>query len=236
MKVLPAIDILNRNCVQLVGGDPNTKIFEHADPLTIAKKWAEYSDYLHLIDLDAAIYNRDTNRDIIKKILSEVKIPTEVGGGIRSIEIFRDLIDAGADKLIMGTSAIKNFELLNNIKNEFGKNRIVIALDVKGEDVSISGWTQDSGLKIFEAIKNLEEYTSSFLITSIGVEGKMKGPDISLYKKILSITDVEIIASGGISSIDNLIELDRIGINKAVVGAAIYNNKIDLENVRKIFG
>ena len=104
------------------------------------------------------------------------------------------------------------------------------------EDVSISGWTQDSGLKIFEAINNLEEYASSFLITSIGVEGKMKGPDISLYKKILSITDVEIIASGGISSIDNLIELDRIGINKAVVGAAIYNNKIDLENVRKVFG
>ena len=136
MKVLPAIDILNRNCVQLVGGDPNTKIFEHADPLTIAKKWAKYSDYLHLIDLDAAIYNRDTNRDIIKKILSEVKIPTEVGGGIRSIEIFRDLIDAGADKLIMGTSAIKNFELLNNIKNEFGKKRIVIALDVKGRCIN----------------------------------------------------------------------------------------------------
>jgi len=236
MIVLPAVDILNKKCVQLVGGDPATKVFESADPLTIAKKWAEYSDYLHLIDLDAAIYNTDTNRDIIKNILSEIKVPAEVGGGIRSIEVFRELIDAGADKLIMGTSAVKNLGLLKSIKDEFGKERIVIALDVKGEEVSISGWTQGSGLNIYGAIKNLEEYTSSYLITSIGVEGRMKGPDIGLYKKILSLTDVEIIASGGISSIDNLIELDKIGINKAVVGTAIYTNKIDLNEVRKVFG
>lgn len=236
MKVLPAVDILNRKCVQLVGGDPDTKVFENADPLTIAKKWAEYTDYLHLIDLDAAIYNTTMNRGIIKNILSEVKVPAEVGGGIRSIEVFRELIDAGADKLIMGTSAVKNLGLLKSIKDEFGKERIVIALDVKGEEVSISGWTQGSGLNIFDAIKNLEEYTSSYLITSIGVEGRMKGPDIELYKKILSLTDVEIIASGGISSIDNLTELDKIGINKAVVGTAIYTNKIDLKEVRKVFG
>lgn len=236
MKVLPAVDILNRKCVQLVGGDPNTKIFENAGPIEIAKRWAEFSDYLHLIDLDAAIYNTDTNRDIIKKILSEIKIPAEVGGGIRSIEIFRELIDAGADKLIMGTSAVKNLELLKKIRDEFGKERIIIALDVKGEEVSISGWTQGSGLTIFDAIKNLEEYASSYLITSIGVEGRMKGPDIELYKKILSLTDVEIIASGGISSIDDLIKLDKVGINKAVVGTAIYTNKIDLKNVREIFG
>jgi len=236
MIVLPAVDILNRKCVQLVGGDPDSKVFENADPLTIARKWSEYSDYLHLIDLDAAIYNTDTNRDIIKKILSEVKVPTEVGGGIRKIEIFRELIDAGADKLIMGTSAVRNLELLKKVRNEFGKDRIVIALDVKGEEVSISGWTQSSGLTIFKAIKNLEEFTSSYLITSIGVEGRMKGPDIELYKKILSLTDVEIIASGGISSIDDLIKLDKVGINKAVVGTAIYTNKIDLKEVRKVFG
>lgn len=236
MKVLPAVDILNRKCVQLVGGDPATKVFEDTDPLTIARKWAEYSDYLHLIDLDAAIYNKDTNRDIIKKILSEVKIPAEVGGGIRSIEIFQELIDAGADKLIIGTSAIKNLELLKSIKDQFGKKRMVIALDVKGEEVSISGWTQGSGLSIFDATKNLEEYASSYLITSIGVEGRMKGPDIELYKKLLSITDVEIIASGGISSIDNLMDLDKIGINKAVVGTAIYTNNIDLKEVREVFG
>ena len=235
MKVLPAVDILNKKCVQLVGGDPSAKVFEGEDPLTIAKKWAEYTDYLHLIDLDAAIYNTDTNREIIKKILSEVKVPVEVGGGIRSIEIFRELIEAGADKLIMGTSAVKNFGLLKDIKDEFGKERIVIALDVKGEEVSISGWTQGSGLNIYEAIKNLEEYASSYLITSIGVEGRMKGPDLELYKKILSLTDVEIIASGGISSIDNLIELDKIGINKAVVGTAIYTNKIDIKEIRKVF-
>ena len=236
MKVLRAVDILNRKCVQLVGGDPGKKVFENADPLTIAKKWAEYTDYLHLIDLDAAIYNTTTNRGIIKNILSEVKVPAEVGGGIRSIEVFRELIYAGADKLIMGTSAVKNFELLKSIKDEFGKERIVIALDVKGEEVSISGWTQGSGLNIYDAIKNLEEYTSSYLITSIGVEGRMKGPDIELYKKILSLTDVEIIASGGISSIDDLKKLDKVGINKAVVGTAIYTNKIDLKNVREIFG
>ena len=236
MKVLPAVDILNRKCVQLVGGNPDNKVFEGADPLTIAKMWAEDTDYLHLIDLDAAIYNTDTNRDIIKNILSEVRVPAEVGGGIRSIEIFSELIDAGADKLIMGTSAVKNIELLKKIKNEFGNDRIVIALDVKGEEVSISGWTQGSGLNIFDAIESLEDYTSSYLITSIGLEGRMKGPDIELYKKILSLTDVEIIASGGISSIENLIDLDRIGIKKAVVGTAIYTNKINLKEVRKVFG
>jgi phosphoribosylformimino-5-aminoimidazole carboxamide ribotide isomerase len=236
MKVLPAVDILNRKCVQLVGGDPDNKVFEDTDPLTIAKMWAEYTDYLHLIDLDAAIYNTDTNRDIIKNILSEVKIPTEVGGGIRNIEVFRELIEAGADKLIIGTSAVKNLDLLKNIKTEFGNERVVIALDVKGEEVSISGWTQGSGLSIYDAIKSLENYTSSYLITSIGVEGRMKGPDIELYKKILSLTDVEVIASGGISSIKNLIELENIGIKKAVVGTAIYTNKIDLKEVRKVFG
>lgn len=236
MKVFPAVDILNRKCVQLVGGDPDSKIFENEDPLIISRKWSEYSDYLHLIDLDAAIYNTDINRDIIKKILSEVKVPAEVGGGVRNIEIVRELIEAGADKLIMGTSAVKNLELLKKARDEFGKDRIVIALDVKGEEVSISGWTQGSGLTIFEAIKNLEEYASSYLITSIGVEGRMKGPDIELYKKILSLTDVEIIASGGISSIDDLIKLDKVGINKAVVGTAIYTNKIDLKEVRKVFG
>jgi phosphoribosylformimino-5-aminoimidazole carboxamide ribotide isomerase len=236
MKVLPAVDILNRKCVQLVGGDPDNKVFEDTDPLTIAKMWAEYTDYLHLIDLDAAIYNTDTNRDIIKNILSEVKIPTEVGGGIRNIEVFRELIEAGADKLIIGTSAVKNLDLLKNIKTEFGNERVVIALDVKGEEVSISGWTQGSGLSIYDAIKSLENYTSSYLITSIGVEGRMKGPDIELYKKILSLTDVEVIASGGISSIKNLIDLENIGIKKAVVGTAIYTNKIDLKEVRKVFG
>jgi len=236
MRVLPAVDILNRKCVQLVGGNPDNKVFEDADPLTIARTWAEYTDYLHLIDLDAAIYNTDKNRGIIKNILSEVKIPAEVGGGIRSIELFGDLIDAGADKIIMGTSAINNLELLKKIKNEFGSDRIVIALDVKGEEVSISGWTQESGLNIYDAIKSLEFYTSSYLITSIGVEGRMKGPDIELYKKVLSMTDVEIIASGGISSIQNLKDLDKIGIKKAVVGTAIYTNKIDLKEVRKVFG
>ncbi|NMC60002.1 MAG: 1-(5-phosphoribosyl)-5-[(5-phosphoribosylamino)methylideneamino]imidazole-4-carboxamide isomerase [Candidatus Methanofastidiosa archaeon] len=236
MKVLPAVDILNRKCVQLVGGDPDNKVFEDTDPLTIAKMWAEYTDYLHLIDLDAAIYNTDTNRDIIKNILSEVKIPTEVGGGIRNIEVFRELIEAGADKLIIGTSAVKNLDLLKNIKTEFGNERVVIALDVKGEEVSISGWTQGSGLSIYDAIKSLENYTSSYLITSIGVEGRMKGPDIELYKKSLSLTDVEVIASGGISSIKNLIDLENIGIKKAVVGTAIYTNKIDLKEVRKVFG
>lgn len=236
MKVLPAVDILNRKCVQLVGGNPDNKVFEDTDPLTIAKMWAEYTDYLHLIDLDAAIYNTDTNRDIIKNILSDVKIPTEVGGGIRSIDVFRELIEAGADKLIIGTSAVKNLDLLKNIKTEFGNERVVIALDVKGEEVSISGWTQGSGLSIYDAIKSLENYTSSYLITSIGVEGRMKGPDIELYKKILSLTDVEVIASGGISSIENLIELENIGIKKAVVGTAIYTNKIDLKEVRKVFG
>lgn len=236
MKVLPAVDILNRKCVQLVGGNPDNKVFEDTDPLTIAKMWAEYTDYLHLIDLDAAIYNTDTNRDIIKNILSDVKIPTEVGGGIRSIDVFRELIEAGADKLIIGTSAVKNLDLLKNIKTEFGNERVVIALDVKGEEVSISGWTQGSGLSIYGAIKSLENYTSSYLITSIGVEGRMKGPDIELYKKILSLTDVEVIASGGISSIENLIELENIGIKKAVVGTAIYTNKIDLKEVRKVFG
>ncbi|KYC54243.1 MAG: Imidazole glycerol phosphate synthase subunit HisF [Candidatus Methanofastidiosum methylothiophilum] len=236
MKVLPAVDILNRKCVQLVGGNPENKVFEDADPLTIAKMWAEYADYLHLIDLDAAIYNTSINRDIIKKILSEVKLPAEVGGGIRSIEVFRELIEAGADKLIIGTSAIQNLELLKKIKEEFGKERVIIALDVKGEEISISGWTEGSGLSIYDAIRSLEEYASSYLITSIGVEGRMKGPDTKLYKKILSLTNVEIIASGGISSIDNLKELDKIGIKKAVVGTAIYTNKIDLKEVRQVFG
>lgn len=236
MKVLPAVDILNRKCVQLVGGNPENKVFEDADPLAIAKMWAEYADYLHLIDLDAAIYNTSINRDIIKKILSEVKLPAEVGGGIRSIEVFRELIGAGADKLIMGTSAIQNLELLKKIKEEFGTERVVIALDVKGEEVSISGWTEGSGLSIYEAIRSLEEYASSYLITSIGVEGRLQGPDTELYKKILSLTDLEIIASGGISSIDNLKELDEIGIKKAVVGTAIYTNKIDLKEVRQVFG
>jgi phosphoribosylformimino-5-aminoimidazole carboxamide ribotide isomerase len=230
--VIPALDLKDGKCVQLKGGDPAKKLIELDNPIDIAKKWEELgAKRLHLIDLDGAIEGVRKNETIVKEIVRELQIPVQFGGGLRSIRDAMHFLDLGVEKIILGTLAVEKPDILSSLTEKYGRERIIVALDSKGKNVVIKGWTQVTDLRTTDIASAFEPYASEMLFTDIEREGRMKGINEEILSEIINATSMGVIVSGGISTIEDIEKVRRLGALGVVVGSALYFGKIDASNL-----
>lgn len=235
MKVLAAIDIMNGDVVRLTKGDQSTKKVYSNDPVQVAKKWAkDGADMLHIVDLDAAFGNESSNLSIISEILHSVNIPIQIGGGIRNTEIFEKIVEMGFSKIVVGTMAYRNVNELRLLSKNYG-DKIVISLDEINGKVMIEGWKSSSDYKVEDAINKFNELgISNFLLTSIIKDGTLSGPDIVTLNSINTDRKSKIIASGGISSLVDVLRVRSIGCDSVILGKALYEERLDIKKVKAI--
>lgn len=222
MLIIPAIDILDHRVVQLVGGAPGSEKVIISDPMKVAKSWIEKgAKYLHIVDLDGA-FGKGDNISTIKKIIDEVGVPVEVGGGIRDEHTINELLEAGADRVIIGTKAIKEPDWFSEIVRRY-PNKIVLALDIKSGKITIKGWQENVSMSIEEMFNRIRDLPlAGILNTNVDVEGLGKGIDIAFVKNFVMKSPHKVIASGGVTSEKDAKILDEAGAIAAVVGVAIY--------------
>ena len=238
MIVYPAIDLKDGKCVRLIQGDFDKSTTYNENPLDQAKRFENLgAKWLHCVDLDGAKKGTLINLKILKKIMNIPNLSVQFGGGIRDIAIMQKLFSIGMDKLIIGTSIFKK-DFLKKVCENFEPNKIILALDFKllNEQPIImkNGWQQDSKVNLFEFIENTNHF-DNLLITDISVDGMLSGPNLKMYRKLIRcFPNKHIIASGGISNLDDLKALSKINVKSSVIGKAIYENKISLSELKNV--
>ena len=237
MKIFPAIDIKDKKCVRLVKGDFNNKTEYETSPIDQARKYNEYGfKNLHIVDLDGALTGEIINLDIIQEIVIKFDIKIEVGSGIRSIDNIEKYADAGVEKVILGSAAIKDKLFLKEACEKF-PGKIALGLDAKDGFLSVSGWKENSNLKTLDFLKDVNEYGVSRLIyTDINRDGMKMSPNFNETENIANNSNCPVIISGGVSSIDDIKKAKRLGnknIEGIIVGKAIYDGDIKLDELAK---
>ncbi len=238
MKLIPAIDLMNGKCVRLFKGDFNKRKDFSKEPHEQAQFWeSEGAECIHIVDLDAAKSGNPSNDKTIKEIVKTVNIPIQIGGGIRSQERIEQLFSYGIDKVIMGTSAIENKALVKELSNKF-PGRIIVGIDAKERKVSTRGWLEQSNILATDLVKELSSFKiASFIVTDINTDGTLEGTNEDFIRDILNITDIPVIASGGIGSISDLLSLikfESFGLYGVIVGKALYENKFTINEANKV--
>ena len=235
MKIFPAIDIKDKKCVRLVKGDFKNKTEYASSPIEQAAKYKEYGfKNLHIIDLDGALTGQAINSDIIEEIVKKYDLEIEVGGGIRTLNIIKKYIEAGVEKVILGSAAIKNKEFLKEACNKF-KNKIALGLDAKNGSLSVSGWVEDSNVKAKDFLKHINDFgVSRIIYTDINKDGMKSSPNFEETVSIAEISSCPVVISGGVSSLKDIKktrELNNKKIEGIIVGKAIYDGDIKLEEL-----
>lgn len=233
MKIIPAIDLMDGKVVRLVKGDPKNKTVYSNDPVETAKKWENAgADILHVVDLDATL-GTGSNLKIIKKIGQNISIPIQVAGGLRNEDIINDVLSF-ASKAVIGTLAFKKKEIMPKILAKYGDDKIIISTDQLNGKIVIDGWKQSTDIELISGIESFVKLGfSEFLLTSVDRDGTMSGPDLASLKKSCDIKNAKIIASGGISSLQDTIDVKKCGAHGVILGKALYDRKISIEEVRK---
>ena len=231
-EIIPAVDIINGKCVRLTQGRYNAETVYSADPLEMAKKWeAAGAARLHIIDLDGARTGLPGNIALIKKMAGEVKIPLQVGGGIRNISVIKELLDAGVNRVILGTTAVNNPNTLAKFCEAFGE-QIAVAVDVKNGKIATEGWAKFSNKDVFTLAKGATQLgVKRFIYTDISRDGMLGGPNIEAIKFFLTEVDAAVIASGGISSAEDVEKIKATGVEGCIIGKALYEGKVKLEEI-----
>lgn len=230
MLIMPAVDIKNSKCVQLVQGEPGSEQIKLDNPEKVAKKWEDFgAKTIHIIDLDGTI-DGNANFPIIKKILKELSVPIQLGGGIRTIDYAKKLLDLDIERLIIGTMGIENPKTITELSDEYGSDRIMISLDSKDNQVVIKGWQEKIDKTPTEIANNFKEHgAGSILFTNVDVEGLLGGFYTDPVVKLKESVDLPIVYSGGITDINDVKKLNETGVEGIVIGSALYKNKIDLK-------
>ena len=233
MKIIPAIDLMNEQVVRLYKGDPNQKTVYSDDPVNVAKQWESAgADILHLVDLDATL-GRGSNLDIIKKILDTVSIPVEVAGGLRDRSLAMDVAKL-SERIVLGTLAFKDKPLLKSLLSETGPEKIVISVDHKDGEIVIHGWQKDTGIKLIPAMKEfLDMGFTEFLLTNVSRDGTLEGPDLGFLEQACILPNANVIASGGISNVNDVKDVKEKNPFGVILGKALYENKISIEEAKK---
>jgi len=235
MIVIPAIDLMGGKVVRLSRGDPITRrsYEQFGDPVETARSWElQGASRLHVIDLDAA-FGRSNNHEVISRIMKAVDIPTQVGGGIRSLKSAKEALDGGVSEVILGSMAIREPLNVNRLMEEYGPERIIISLDHLEGKIRIKGWTEDTRLDLEETLnKFASNGVKKFLITSIDRDGTLSGPNYTTLTRVVS--KGRIIAAGGIGSLQDLSDLKKIGVSAAVVGKALYDGRFTLAEALRL--
>lgn len=234
MRIIPAIDIINGQCVRLTKGDYDTKKVYNENPLEVAKAFEDSGiQYLHVVDLDGAKASHIVNYKVLETIASKTNLKIDFGGGLKSNEDLRIASESGANQITGGSIAVKNPEVFQGWISTYGAEKIILGADCKDENIAISGWQEESNLKVIPFINGYQSKGMAYVIcTDISKDGMLKGPSFDLYEKILNEnTTIKLIASGGISQFDELPRLAKMGCEGVIVGKAIYENRISLKEI-----
>ena len=235
IEIIPAIDIIDGQCVRLSQGDYQQKTVYSATPLDMARLYAEAGvKRLHLVDLDGAKASHPCNLTSLREIASEKLLEIEWGGGIKSREHLDEVFKAGADYAIIGSLAVKQPELMETWLKEFGGEKIILGADLRDGKVSVSGWLEDSELTIDDIINRFLPFgLKEVIVTDISKDGMLAGPNIELYTGLKSrFPQITFTVSGGISGIEDIRTLDTLGLPRVIVGKAIYENRISLPDLK----
>ena len=236
MKILPAIDLKNGNCVRLLKGNFNKVTEYNSDPISQAKIFkANQLNYLHIVDLDGAETGKQLNFEVVKEILQISDISVQVGGGIRSIKKVETMLAMGVSRIILGTALFQD-HFIQDLKNNFDSNQIVLALDFKvineTPKIYTHGWQNTTDISLYEFLSD-QSFFLNILATDISLDGAMQGPSFDIYKDILNVFPLlNLIASGGIRSLEDLDSLKTLKIKEAIIGKAIYEKNISLRDLK----
>ena len=237
MQLYPAIDMKNGQCVRLrQGAFKDITIYSDA-PEKVAAHWQEKgASFLHLVDLDGALAGYSVNEEVIRRIADTVSIPIEIGGGIRSKEAVERMLDLGVRRVIIGTKAAEHPEFLRDMVRTFGEEAIVAGVDAKDGMVAVEGWEKVSSLTASDLCLTMKEYGVRHIVyTDISRDGMLSGPNVEATRKLTEETGLDIIASGGVSCMEDLKCLHESGIRGAIIGKALYENRIDLAEAVRLY-
>jgi phosphoribosylformimino-5-aminoimidazole carboxamide ribotide isomerase len=234
MRIMPAIDIIDGKCVRLSKGDYDTKIIYNENPLEVAKSFEAHGiEYLHLVDLDGAKSSKIVNYKILEQIATQTSLKIDFGGGLKSDEDLKIAFESGANQITGGSIAVKNRAIFEKWISEYGSDKIILGADAKDEKVAISGWLEDSNEDLIPFIQDYQiKGIQHVICTDIAKDGMLEGPSFDLYEKILKeAIGVKLIASGGISTFDELPKLAELGCEGTIIGKAIYEGRISLKQL-----
>lgn len=231
-EVIPAVDMQDGEVVQLVGGERGTET-TYGDPVDAATEWVEAgAETLHLVDLDGAFDGERANADAIEAIVDAVDVDLQLGGGIRTADDARRLLDRGIDRVILGTAAVETPEIVGEI-DETHPRTVVVSLDAKDGEVVVSGWQEGTGLDPVEAAQRYEELgAGAILFTNVDVEGQLDGVRTEPVERLAAAVDIPVIASGGVATIEDIVALREAGASAVVVGSALYGGNFTLAAAR----
>lgn len=232
MVIYPAIDIKDGKCVMLSQGEFDREKIYYEDPRQVAKMWEKKgAQILHIIDLDGALVGRAKNLSIIEGIIGAIDIPIQLGGGIRDLRALDNLINIGVDRVILGTKALENREDLKRAVDNYG-DRIVVAIDARDGYVAIKGWTQTSQIPALDFALEMEDVgVETIIYTDIARDGMLRGPNFEAIEQMKRHVNINLIASGGVSTVGDVERLRQIGVEGAIIGKALYEGKINLEDL-----
>jgi phosphoribosylformimino-5-aminoimidazole carboxamide ribotide isomerase len=227
MQVIPAIDLRDGACVQLVGGSYSAERIRLADPVSVAAAWADAGfKRLHVVDLDAAT-GRGTNRETVKEILAANAVRLQCGGGVREIESIEELFAAGASEVVLGTKAVEDRVWLEKA-TELYPNRLIVAADARGRNVATRGWTDTVSVDVVAFVKDLNRLPlAAIIVTAIDFEGRMRGADVALMRELAALSRLPLQASGGVGTLRDLRDLATAGVSATIVGMALYTGALE---------
>jgi phosphoribosylformimino-5-aminoimidazole carboxamide ribotide isomerase len=236
MRLIPAIDLIDGKCVRLSEGDYATKKVYSENPLEMAKKFeASGIEFLHLVDLDGAKQGRIINSKILESIASQTNLHVDFGGGLRTDEDVRIAFESGAAQITGGSIAVNQPEIFESWLNQYGKNAIILGADCKNRKIATNGWLATSETDVLSFIASYQQKgISNVICTDVSKDGMLAGPSIELYEEILTNTNIALIASGGVSSMSDLVKLKAIGCEGAIIGKALYENKLTLKELETL--
>lgn len=235
IQIIPAIDLIDGKCVRLTQGDYSQKTIYNENPLEVAKEFEALGiKRLHLVDLDGAKKGEVVNLKVLESIASQTKLILDFGGGIKNDASIEKVFNAGAELATIGSLAVKQPNTLFSWVKKYGANKIMLGADVKDENIAIGGWLQSTDINVMDFIKiNFFEGITNIFCTDISKDGLLQGPSLELYKKIMTeIPELKLIASGGVSSMKDVMELDKIGCGGVIIGKAIYEGRITITELK----
>ena len=234
MIIIPAIDLINGECVRLYKGKYTAQTTYHTNPLQVVAQFEKAGiTHLHVVDLDGAKHGEVQQLPLLSTIVAATTMQVDIGGGITSIAMAKKILDSGAAQINIGSLAVKQPTLFIDMLQTFGANKIILSADVIDEMIKINGWQSDGNISLYNCIDNYMPYGLQYIcVTDISKDGTMQGPSVALYKKIMEkYPTLKLIASGGIGSLQHVIELKALNLYGAIIGKAIYEQKIKLTDL-----
>ena len=242
MRIIPAIDIIEGKCVRLTKGDYSTTKMYNENPLEVAKQFEDAGiEYLHMVDLEGAKADHVVNYKVLEKVATKTNLKIDFGGGLKSDDDVFIAFNSGAKQITGGSIAVKNTDTFLRWINKYGTQKIILGADCKNEKIAISGWLEESSLEVVPFIQEYQKNGIQYVVcTDISKDGMLQGPSVDLYKKIInqctngsSDQSVKLIASGGVTTIEDVEVLSEIGCNGVIIGKAIYENRISLKDLER---